>query len=116
MRKFIVYTPRSGKTTIMEVEVELVTQVEDVSIGWLPIGEFKARIIEPKSLYDESPDKTLSPPIWYSHAFYWTISGARVAAEKIIRSSFEFKFRKHGVPFTEEEVKAKFSEIEEVRL
>jgi hypothetical protein len=133
MRKFIVYTRSlpagcckvsTDAPAVVEVEGEMITQTEDTSVGWLPQGEFKFRITQPEFLYesqeikkaDGSKEKVMLPPVYYSHAVYYNIYQAQVAAEHIVRSNFEFERRKTGKEFTEEEVRAKFVEIQEILL
>lgn len=133
MRKFIVYTRSlpagcckvsTDAPTVVEVEGEMVTRSEDPSVGWLPEGEFKFRITKPDFLHepveiklpDGSREKTMVPPVYHSHAVYYNVNQAHVAAEHMVRHSFAFTQRKGGAEFTEEEVRAKFSEIQEVLL
>jgi len=117
MRKFIVHT--KGETiSILEVEGEVVSGVEDPSVVWLLDGEFKFRILKPEFLYEpgKAKDKTLMPPIYCSHSVYWTANQAWVMAAKIIREQFEFAKRKTGAEFTEEQVVEKYKEIKEIFL
>lgn len=134
MRKFIVHTrvvPGCCKTdegtpiTIIEVEGEMIKQAEDASVGWLPYGEFKFRILKPEFLHEpqevRKPDgsviKIMTSPIYHSHAIYWNIYQAQVAAERMVRESLEFTQRKtKGESFTEEELKTKIAEITTIRL
>lgn len=116
MRKFIVQTARDGQVSIIEVEIKIVEAIEDQSIMWLPIDEYRARVIMPQSLYEKQEDGSFIPPVWYSHAFYWTIYQARVYAEKAIRSLFEQEFRHYGTAYTEEQIQQKISEVQEIRL
>jgi hypothetical protein len=130
MRKFITYTRpipgchKSDAPTVVEVEGELVTGLEDVSVMWLPQGEFKFRITAPDFLYepkevkqaDGSKATVMVPPVYYSHACHWTVYRAHVEAEHMVRQGFEFALRKHGKTYTEEEVAAKIAEITEILL
>jgi hypothetical protein len=111
MRRFAVQHSR-GQTSVMEVEIEILSAMEDPTVLWLPEGEFKARVMAPTSLYDQDG----KPPVWYSHAIYWTIHGAWARAERDVRSAFDFNLRKYGIPYTEEDVKAKLADIQEVLL
>lgn len=131
MRKFIVYTraiPGCCQTgdvpTVVEVEGELITGTEDVSIMWLPEVEFKFRITQPEFLYepkeikkpDGSKGTVMIPPVYYSHACHWTVHRAHVEAERMVRQGFEFALRKHGTPYTPEDVAAKVAQIQEILL
>jgi hypothetical protein len=123
MRKFIVHSrpipghiKSSDAPTVVEVEGELITAMEDATILWLPKGEFKFRITKPEWLYEPTNDKKLTPPVYYSHACYWSSDQAHVFAERMVRHGFEFAERKQGIKFSDEEVKAKFSEITELLL
>jgi hypothetical protein len=133
MRKFIVYTRSlpsgcckvvTDAPAVVEVEGEMVTQTEDPSVGWLPEGEFKFRITQPEFLYepeeikkaDGTKEKRMVPPVYYSHAVYYNVHQAHVKAEHMVRDSFAFAERKHKGEATEEEVKAKIAEIQEILL
>lgn len=123
MRKFIVHTRaipglKTTAPTVVEVECAVIQGVEDPSVMWLPENEYKARISAPEWLYEPrgDKDKTMIPAVWPSHNFYWTSIQARVVAERLVRSEFEFALRKHGTEFTEEEVKTKCTEIQEIML
>lgn len=131
MRKFVVHTralpgccKTSSNITILEVEGEVITAVEDPSVLWLPEGEFKFRILKPEALYepkeivheDRSREKITVPPVYHSHAVYWTVHQAMAHAMKMIRESFEYEKRKHGAEFTEEQVSEKCKEIQEILL
>lgn len=131
MKKFVVHTrPISGcsKTstapTVVEVEGEMIQGVEDPSVLWLPEGEFRFRITKPDFLYEpqeiKGPDgvkvKITVPPVYHSHSVYWTVDQAHSVAERLARADFEFALRKYDTPFTDEDVKVKFSEITEILL
>jgi len=69
MRKFIINY--SKQTSIIEVELEKVSPMEDISIMWLKEGEWKGKISNPVSLYEKHPvTGKLSQPIWCWHVFY----------------------------------------------
>lgn len=123
MRKFIVHTRaipglKTTAPTVVEVECDVIQGVEDPSVMWMAEGEYRVRISAPIWLYEpkSEKDKTMVPAVWPSHNFYWTVIQARVAAERLVRSEFEFAFRKHGTEYTEEEFKAKCAEIQEIIL
>lgn len=116
MRKLIVQTTREGKTIVTEVEIELVKAVEDPSVMWLPEGEYKARILDPKSLYEKQIDGSLLPPLWYSHAFYEDMEEVIEYFDKALREESDRARRHHKTGYTEEEIQQKLSEIEEVKL
>lgn len=131
MRKFIVHTrplPGCCKTsdapTVVEVEGEVVSAIEDPSVMWLPEGEFRFRILKPESLSefqevkqsDGSKKKVMVSPIYHSHAVYPDLSHARFVAESLVVQAFEFNKRKYGTEFTEEEIAQKCSEITEIFL
>ena len=127
IRKFIVHTralpghTKAGDAPlIVEVEGEMITGLEDPSVMWLPEGEYKFRIMKPDALYEqkEAPgakEKTMVPPIYYSHALF-TIHEARAAADRLVIQSFEFAKRKTKVDYTHEQVAARRAEIQEVML
>jgi hypothetical protein len=123
MRKFIYYT-KKGDPSIMEVEIEKLTRVEDLSIMFLHPGEYKARILLPQSFHQKVDKKqadgtiksTLVPDVFYSHAFFDTVELAQEYAERIIRSSFETHKFKHDIDYTEEEVLATIANVKVVML
>ena len=116
MKKFIVHVERGGKISVMEVEIEMVSAVEDPSVGWLPEGEYRARVVSPKSLAEKQNDGSLASPVWYSHAFYQTSHQARQVAEEMVRSELERNFSKHDVAYTPEDLQNKLAEIKEILL
>jgi hypothetical protein len=116
MRKFIVHVERGGKISVMEVEIEVITAVEDQSVMWLPEGEYKARLMAPQSFYEKQEDGTMAPTVWYSHAFCWTVHQAWAAAERMVRAEMLRALSKHSLSFTEEDIKAKLAEIQEILL
>jgi hypothetical protein len=116
MKKFIVHTERGGKTSIIEVQIELIIAIEDPSVTWLPIDEFRARILAPKSLYEKQADGSLLPPVWYSWALAWTKYQALTWAAKIIRDDMKRALVKHDVAYTEQDVQDKINQIEVILL
>jgi hypothetical protein len=125
MKKFIVHTrpiPGHAKDNdapiIVEVEGELIHGVEDASVLWLPNGEFRFRITQPKFLYEpgNTKDKSLMPPIYHSHSIYDTSEQASKVAEKLVFQSFQFALRKYGTTFTIQEMETKLSEITSISL
>ncbi len=132
MRKFVVHTrplPGCCKTgdapTIVEVEGEIISSMEDPSVMWLPAGEFKYRIMLPESLYepqegkqaDGSKKKVMVPTVYHSHAIYHDLAGAQAAAKKMIKSGLDFEVRKGRLTaYTDEELEAKCAEIQTIML
>lgn len=135
MKAFVVHTRqipgcaacRPGDTpmSIVEVEGEYVTSMEDPSVMWLPKGEFRFRILKPEFLYEPHEvkkesgvkEKTMVPTIYHSHAVYLTLEEAREAAKKMVVSELEFAVRKKKIDsYTAVEVEGKLSEIQEKML
>jgi hypothetical protein len=133
MRKFIVYTRSlpagcckitTDAPAVIEVEGEVVGMQEDTSILWLPPHEFRFAITKPEFLQEPKeivkPDGSKAtikvPLVYHSHSVYLNIHQAQIAAEHLVRDGFQFTKRKTGKDFTEEEVKAKFAEIQEIML
>jgi len=132
MRKFVVHTralPGCCKTgdapTVVEVEGEMITPMEDPSVMWLPKGEFYFRITAPQSLYepkevkqeDGTKKKEMVPPVYHSHAIYSNVHQATAIAERMIRSGMEFEIRKgRATCFDEEEFRKKCSDIQTLIL
>lgn len=118
MRKFIVHTraiPGRPKEEspfyLLEVEVEIITALEDPSILFLPVGEFRFKIMEPKFLNDFS-----GPSIYYSHSIYADSVIARDVAKRMVVEELEFSKRKYKIDYSQEDVENKISKIEEVLL
>jgi hypothetical protein len=131
MRKFVVHTRAlpghkfTGVPTVLEVEGGAIKAVEDPSVMWLPEGEFKFRITAPEVLYEpkevaqpEGPPKNeMVPPVYHSHAVYWTVHQAMVHAEKMVKANFEFELRKgKRESFTDQELKERLAEIQTIML
>lgn len=115
MKKFVINNGRQ-KTSIMEVECELVTALEDPSVIWLPVGESKMRILFPTTFH-EKRETGLVPTVWYDHSFYNTVEEAKVVVEQNIRYTMvDFAKSKHQLAATEEEVQKTISEVEVVML
>jgi hypothetical protein len=116
MRKFIIHTERGGKTSIMEVEAELITAMEDPSVKWLPADEYRARITAPKFLYEKQDDGSLVTPIWHSWALAWTQDQAVAWATKMVRNDMQRALEKHDVAYTERDIENKIRQIEVIFL
>lgn len=135
MKAYIVHTRqvpgcaacRSGDTpmTIVEVEGEYVTPMEDPSVMMLPKGEFMFRIMKPDFLYearetkkaDGSKEKSMVPTVYHSHSIYLSIEEAREATKKLVEGEFEFAVRKKRIDsFTAVDVEGKLSEVQELML
>ncbi len=135
MKAYVVHTrpvpgcaacrPESTPITIVEVEGEYVSPVEDPSVMSLPKGEFKFRILKPEFLYephevkklDGSKEKTMVPTVYYSHSIYLSLEEAREATKKLVVGELEFALRKKKIDsYTAVEVEAKLSDVQEVML
>jgi hypothetical protein len=116
MRKFIIQYSKQG-TFIMEVEVEKILGLEDLSVMFLPPGEFKGRILKPESLYEKDKFGKLISPIWACHVFFDDVDSAMNHLRKNTKFGF-FKSKaveanKLGLDLeiNEEEMKLKTEEI-----
>lgn len=133
MRKFIVHTRAvpgcckgaADAPSILEVEGELVSSLEDPSVTWMPSGEFMFRILKPEFLYesketkleDGSKKKIMIPTVYHSHAIYHELPAAQAAAKRMIKSGLDFEVRKGRLPsYTEEELDAKCAEVQILEL
>ena len=135
MKKFIVHTRpipgcaackgSSEAPTIVEVEGEIVSSLEDPSVMWLPKGEFRFRIFKPEFLHeskeskleDGSKKKIMIPSIYHSHGVYQDLSAAKEVAERMIKSGLDFEVRKGRLAsYTKEELDAKCAEVQVVML
>ena len=130
MRAFVIYTrsvpgSKTKGTTILEVEGEKVSTLEDPSVSWLPAGEFKFKITAPHFLYEKTeledpadPKKKLTiPPIYFSHSIFLSSAEARVSAEKMMKEELEFEVRKGRIAsYAEEDLKEKYALIQEIVL
>jgi hypothetical protein len=122
MRKFTIQC-KKGTTSIMEVEVEIIKPLEDASVMWLKPGEYRARILLPKSFHqkiersvDGKKETVTVPDVWCWHAFYDSLEDAQIQAEYLTTYSFEFDFRKYGTAFTQENISAALSAINVIRI
>jgi hypothetical protein len=111
MRKFIIELAH-GKRSIQEVEIEVITAVEDPSVTWLPKGEFRARVVKPRTF----KEKDGTPAVWCSFVFCEDLESAKAKCEQMVRESFDFELRKYETAFTEEQVQQALSEVEVVML
>jgi hypothetical protein len=133
MRKFVVHTRAvpgcckgaSDAPTILEVEGELVTSLEDPSVTWMPTGEFMFRITKPEFLYesketkleDGSKKKIMVPTVYHSHAVYHELAEAQASVKRMIKSGLDFEIRKGRLAsYTEEELAAKCAEVQILEL
>jgi hypothetical protein len=122
MRKFTIQS-RKDKTSIFEVEVEILTAMDDSAVLWLKPGEYRARVLKPTIFHQKvektvegKKETTLVPDVWCWHAFYETEDEARAQAAKWIQDDVDFAIRKHREPPTPEQVQASIDAIEVVRL
>ena len=123
MKKYSIKSAK-GKTTIYEVEIEVIRTAEDVSVSWLNTGEYKARVLKPISfhqriekLVDGKKEIVMVPDIWCWHAFYESVEDAKAQATKWIKEDMvDFAIRKHHEPATEEEVQAAITAVEIITL
>lgn len=111
MRKFVIHSGRD-KTSIMEVECQMITAIEDPSVMWIPKGEYRARILKPNT-FTEKDGRSL---VWYSIAFYDTLEVAKEASATLVRSSFEFELNKHSISYTEEQVQTAIDAVDVAML
>ena len=115
MRKFTILF-KKGVTTLQEVEVEYVTAMQDPSIMWLKPGEYKAKVLKPESLYEKQDDGSLTPPVWYSFAFYNSEEDARKQAEYDIEQEMKRVARKSHKEFDVVACLARCKEIQVATL
>lgn len=120
VRRFVVHNRpmpgcrKTGVPSIVEVECEVFTPPLSAS------GEFVARILKPEFLWEPTrilQDGVLKdailPPVYVYHSVYETMEAAREAAEKQVRSGFDFEVRKGRIAsYTDEDLKAKYAEIQ----
>lgn len=131
MRKFVIYTRAipgccrpTGTISIVEVECEMLTAMQDPSVMWGPPGEYRVRILKPEFLHETQKvlngnveEKITVPSIYYNHALYESVEAAVAPARSEILAEFEFQVRKNKrSSFTTEEVEAKCAEINVVLL
>ncbi len=115
-KAYVVHTDRTGQISVIQVEIERITAMEDPSVMFLPNGEFRARILNPTSLWEKNDRGVLVAPVWHNFALYSYQRQACLAAVDQIRNSFEFARRKYGTAYTPEEVQAKIDTIKYVNL
>lgn len=100
MKKFTIIS-RKGVTSIQEVEIQLLSSIEDPSVMWMNPGEYKAKVLKPESLYEKQNDGSLTPPIWCWFAFFDTEAEARAQAELDLKKELERAARKSHIEFDE---------------
>lgn len=125
MKKFIIYN-KKGNTSLVEVECEFVSAMEDPCSNYIQYneGEYRARILKPDFLHDKIEKKqsdgtkisVLRPPVLWSHAFYDSLEIARASAEKRIQSGFKSQKEKNGSEYSEQDVLDMINLIEVVML
>lgn len=122
MRKYTVQCKR-GKTSIVEVEIEVIKALEDPSVMWLNPGEYKARVLKPTSfhlkierLVDGKKETVMEPDVWCWHAFHESLAEAETYSESLVAHEFDFNLRKYGTTFGEADVAAAISAIEVIPL
>lgn len=92
-----------GVTSILEVEVRPVTQLEDASIAWtLKTGEAMYHVLRPKSLEGER---------WMHFAFHDSEAEARASLERSLREVEAPRAARHGDVWSEEDMLAKLGSI-----
>jgi hypothetical protein len=125
MKRFLAFTivSKKGKTSITEVECELISALEDPSVMWLNPGEYRARILKPDSFHQKVEKEVdgkkvfvMVPDVWCWHSFYDTLEQAKEVAAKLIRNEFAFQERKYRIDFTEEDVQKAIAAIDVVKL
>lgn len=89
MRKFVIRYSKQD-TLIMEVEVEKIPAIEDLSVMFLKPGEWKGKILKPESLYEKSnlPQGNLIPPISCWWAFHDDVESAKETLRQSCKSGF----------------------------
>lgn len=100
MKKFTIIS-RKGVTSIQEVEIQMLSAMEDPSVMWMNPGEYKAKVLKPESLYEKQNDGSLIPPVWCWFAFFDTEEAARTQAELDLKRELERAARKAHVEFDE---------------
>lgn len=116
MKKFIIHYLK-GTISIVEVECELITGMQDPSIMWLPFGEYCARILSPKMLLEKNNMGEEVGPIYYGHAFYNSEQDCRVKIDHDVRDFFKRSLIKDKTKtYTEEDIQAKLLTIQTIKL
>ena len=112
MRKFTVSSKR-GELIIYELDVQVLTALDDAGTMFLKPGEYMARILKPESFHmkrertvDGKKETYLEPDVWYSHALYDTYGEALQATSTLIEQEFAFKLRKYGTAYSDVDVAA----------
>lgn len=122
MIKYVVHS-KGNKLVIFEVELEIVSAVEDNSIMFLYPGEYKARILKPdifhqriEKMINGKREFVLVPDVWHSFAFYDDLESAKQASVDLVRAEFNFNLRKYKTAYTEEDVVKALDTLEVIRL
>lgn len=112
MRKFTV-SSKKGELTIYELDVKVLTALDDAGTMFLKPGEYMARILKPESFHmkrekvvDGKKETWLEPDVWYSHALYDDYNDALQAAGKLIEHEYAFRLRKYNEAYTDVDIAA----------
>lgn len=87
VRKFVAYSFK-GKTQVVEAECQLLGIWDDISISWMPAGEYKMRVLAPSLLFEKRPDGSFTPPAYISHSLYDTAEEALAAAQQDLETGY----------------------------
>jgi hypothetical protein len=122
MKKFAIES-KKNKTTIFEVEIVILTAMDDPSIAWRKPEEYKASILKPTTFHqkmekivDGKKETVLVPDVWCWHSFFESLEEARIKAVDLIMNEFKFNLRKYGKSYTELDVAQAVNAIEVVLL
>ena len=105
-----------GKPTIYEIEVEIVTPLQDPSVGWLPLNEYRVRVLAPTLFHEKNSSGTLIPTILYSHSLFDSEENAVSWFKACLESTMKERAERHDEKFSEEALKSKLDEITVIKL
>ena len=111
MRKFFIHSHK-GSTSILEIEIRKLGGLDDPSVMWLQPGEFKVKVLSPASLLEKTATGQVVHPNYYSHSIYDSVEDAKIKLTQQLTDAAVREFKKHGTPYSDQEILDRVSSIE----
>lgn len=115
MKKFAALMIK-GKLAIYELEVEIVTPLQDPSVMWLPKDEYAVNVLAPPNLIEKDMKGRTLRTIYYSHSLFDSVEDALSWYENSVSITMKARAERHGEKFTDEDIKSKINDITIIKL
>lgn len=118
MKKFIIHSLK-GEFSVVEVDCEFVSPMEDPSVLWLKDGEFKVKITAPSFLLEKKvkgKETIYAPAYYYFHSVFDSQEQALDVLKIDIRKSMQRDAEKRNLSLNEEDVIKAINEIKIINL